>query len=252
MANIAEMRATVREQLRVAGLMALTPPGERVLEIGARDCFLTKKLTSLYKEVVALDLEKPEVDIPGVIPVKGDVTALDFPDDSFDTVFCTEVLEHIDPALLQQACDGIARVAKKYAVIGVPFRQDLRVDRTRCAACGGVNPTTGHLSSFDRDKPEKLFAGKMRAVEVHYVGFGARRTNPVSTWLFGLCGYPYGTYGQEEGCVHCGEKLVLPHITPLKWAVCFAARALDFIQNKVFSQPARKRPNWIHILFEKA
>ena len=97
MFDIARQRGTVREQLRIADLMSLTPKGKRVLEIGARDCYLSRKLTALYPEVVALDLTKPEIDAPGITAVQGDVTGLRFADNAFDTVFCTEVLEHVPP-----------------------------------------------------------------------------------------------------------------------------------------------------------
>ena len=100
--DLAEQRAGAREQLRIADLMSLAPGGDRVLEIGARDCYLSRRLTALYGEVTALDLRKPEIDEPGIVPVQGDVTALDFADGSFDTVFCAEVLEHVPPQKLRQ------------------------------------------------------------------------------------------------------------------------------------------------------
>ena len=102
--DLAEQRAGAREQLRIADLMSLAPGGDRVLEIGARDCYLSRRLTALYREVTALDLRKPEIDEPGIVPVQGDVTALDFADGSFDTVFCTAGLEHVPPQKLRQAC----------------------------------------------------------------------------------------------------------------------------------------------------
>ena len=159
MFDIARQRGTVREQLRIADLMSLTPKGKRVLEIGARDCYLSRKLTALYPEVVALDLTKPEIDAPGITAVQGDVTGLRFADNAFDTVFCSEVLEHVPPEKLQQACNEIVRVASRYAVIGVPYRQDLRANRTHCLRCGAVNPTTGHLNRFDRQRLTALFPG---------------------------------------------------------------------------------------------
>ena len=229
--DLAEQRAGAREQLRIADLMSLAPGGDRVLEIGARDCYLSRRLTALYREVTALDLRKPEIDEPGIVPVQGDVTALDFADGSFDTVFCGE----------------IARVASRWALIGVPYRQDLRANRTRCARCGAVNPTTGHLSRFDRGRLEELFPG-MEVRDARLVGRGQAVTNPLSVFLYRLCGYPYGSYAQEEGCVHCGAKLVRPEIGPLKWAVCFPARALNRIQYLLYG---RRRPLWIHVLFEK-
>ena len=115
--HLARQRGTVREQLRIADLMSLTPKGKRVLEIGARDCYLSRKLTALYPEVVALDLTKPEIDAPGITAVQGDVTGLRFANNAFDTVFCTEVLEHVPPEKLQQACNEIVRVASRYACL---------------------------------------------------------------------------------------------------------------------------------------
>ena len=169
---MAEQRAGAREQLRIADLMSLAPGGDRVLEIGARDCYLSRRLTALYREVTALDLRKPEIDEPGIVPVQGDVTALDFADGSFG----------------------------------------------------------------------------MEVRDARLVGRGQAVTNPLSVFLYRLCGYPYGSYAQEEGCVHCGAKLVRPEIGPLKWAVCFPARALNRIQYLLYG---RRRPLWIHVLFEK-
>ena len=247
MFDIARQRGTVREQLRIADLMSLTPKGKRVLEIGARDCYLSRKLTALYPEVVALDLTKPEIDAPGITAVQGDVTGLRFANNAFDTVFCTEVLEHVPPEKLQQACNEIVRVASRYAVIGVPYRQDLRANRTRCLRCGAVNPTTGHLNRFDRQRLTALFPG-MTPREIRLTGRGQAVTNPLSVAIYRLCGYPYGSYEQEEGCIRCGEKLVRPKIDRIQWALCFVARALNQMQYKLYG---RNRPIWIHILFEK-
>ena len=176
MFDIARQRGTVREQLRIADLMSLTPKGKRVLEIGARDCYLSRKLTALYPEVVALDLTKPEIDAPGITAVQGDVTGLRFANNAFDTVFCTEVLEHVPPEKLQQACNEIVRVASRYAVIGVPYRQDLRANRTRCLRCGagperwpwcGCSPQPQAQALFLRQFPlsVKLFCGILRIID---------------------------------------------------------------------------------------
>ena len=61
---------------------------------------------------------------------------LPFPDAAFDMVTCAEVIEHIPSPALERACREMARVARRYVLVGVPYRQDLRHGRTTCAACG--------------------------------------------------------------------------------------------------------------------
>lgn len=247
MFDIDKLRNSPKEQLRINDLMNLTPRGESVLEIGARDCYLSRKLTELYDHVTALDLEMPVIDHPKITPVKGDITCLGFDNESFDTLFCTEVLEHIPSDKLQTACNEIMRTAKRYAVIGVPYNQDLRANRLKCCHCGSINPPTGHINRFDKDKLVSLFSD-MKVVEVRYIGYKESVTNFISTKLYEWCGYPYGSYHQEEGCINCGKKMQRPKIGAVKWSICFVARAINAVQNKL---TLRERPNWIHILCEK-
>src|SRR5688572_9620157 len=161
-ATIATYRAGAKEQARTADLLRVLPKNRRtVLDIGARDGHFSRLLTHHFAEVTALDLVKPEFDIPGVSNVAGDVTWLEFPDNTFDVVFCAEVLEHI--ADLAQACREIARVARHEIVIGVPYRQELRMGRSTCAACGKITPAWGHVNSFDDARLRQLFP-RMRVV----------------------------------------------------------------------------------------
>lgn len=64
---------------------------EPVLDVGAGTGTLVKTLKSNgYKNVVGIDLY-PKVSFIK----KGEITDLKFKDDSFNTVFCSEVLEHL-------------------------------------------------------------------------------------------------------------------------------------------------------------
>ena len=84
------------EQERLERLFSMLPKDAvSVLEIGARYGVMTEKLAELYPNVTALDLTRPRFEIPGVTTVAGDVQRLQFPDDAFDCVVCTEVLEHV-------------------------------------------------------------------------------------------------------------------------------------------------------------
>jgi 2-polyprenyl-3-methyl-5-hydroxy-6-metoxy-1,4-benzoquinol methylase len=100
-------------------LMKIIPKGRStVLDIGARDGYLSRLLTSYFDTVTSLNLERPSFDIARVLPVKGDITELEYQDNHFDTVSCAKVLEHIPPGLLAKACSEVTRIARFDVVIG--------------------------------------------------------------------------------------------------------------------------------------
>ncbi|MBU4009417.1 MAG: class I SAM-dependent methyltransferase [Proteobacteria bacterium] len=218
-----------------------------ILEIGAREGYHTKILAKYFDNVTALDLVKPKFNFKNVTTVEGNVTCLDFEDCSFDVVMCAEVLEHLAPESLQNACSEIIRVSKYEVVIGVPFKQDLRVGRTTCITCGKHNPPYAHLSSFDQNKLENLFK-PLVPIEISFVGTKNLRSNILSVYLMDISGNPYGSYDQEEACLYCGNKL-----KPIK-GLCLLQRVYTALANRVnhiqrlFYEPI---PRWIHIVFQK-
>jgi len=246
--NLLKYRNSERERSRVASLMELLPANlGSALDIGARDGFISMLLAERYAAITALDLEKPQINHEKIACVAGDITGLNFPNGSFDLVFCAEVLEHIPTHLLTKACEELVRVSKKYLVIGVPFRQDIRVGRTTCAACGKVNPPWGHVNSFDEQRLNKLFHA-CHSLKTAFVGSNNSQTNWLSSLLMDLAGNPYGTYEQEEPCVNCCAHLIPPPERDLVKKL--------FTKAAVFAQQAtqpfvKDHPNWIHILFEK-
>lgn len=226
----------------------MVPRGRRtVLDVGARDGYVSRQLAALFESVTALDLEAPQIETERVACVAGDATRLEFADGSFDTVVCSEVLEHIPGGLLEKACREIARVARHDVLIGVPYRQDLRLHRTTCGRCGKVNPPWGHVNSFDEGRLRTLF-GMLTPVASELAGPPRRGTNGLSAWLMDLAGNPWGSYSQAEPCIYCGAKLQAPAEGDVFAKACAkAAHSLNHIQG-LFS---RARGSWIHMLFAK-
>jgi len=246
MPDLEQYRQSEKEQARTADLLRLVPRGRKsVLDIGARDGHFSRLLTDYFEEVTALDLEKPAFEFPRVKTVAGDITQLQFSDDSFDCVFCAEVLEHI-PAL-EQACRELVRVARHEIVIGVPYRQDTRVGRTTCSQCGKVNPPWAHVNTFDEAKLRKLFSG-LTLRSTSFVGTNNEVTNPLSTMLMDWAGNPWGTYDQDEPCIHCGAALVAPNgRSALSRVFAGVAIRLSRLQESL----TRPHGNWIHAVFVK-
>lgn len=232
----------------MASLLDMLPPDCRsVLDIGARDGFITRLLADRIPKVTALDLEKPGIDDPRIACVAGDVTRLEFPDTSFDLVFCAEVLEHIPTTLLAQACRELARVARRHVLIGVPFKQDLRKGRMRCRTCGGINPPWGHVNAFDESRLRQLFS-PLQAARTEFVGTSSPDTNALSAWLMRWAGYPYGTYSQQEPCIHCNSRMQAPARRTLAQR-CFTRAAV--ISERLWSPMAGTHANWIHVLWAR-
>jgi SAM-dependent methyltransferase len=237
-----------RERERIRDLKALLPrSGTSVLEIGARNGFVTNLLAQHYDCVTALDLQKPEFIMDRVVPVSGDVRHLQFADDSFEAVVCTEVLEHIPGLGLANACREIIRVAMRDIIIGVPYRQDIRLHRTVCQKCGSRNPPWGHVNSFDEAKLDRLFS-PCSASKRTYVGLKSARTNAVSTLLQDWAGNTDGTYSQDEGCLHCGAALIAPpSLTSFQKFCTKAAATLTDWQQRL-TAPS---PIWMHVVYTK-
>jgi len=237
------------EKARTSDLMDSIPYDCRgvALDIGARDGWFSVLLAGKFDRVTAIDLEKPLIDHPRIQCVKGDATNLDFVNDAYDLVFCAEVLEHIPSKQLIKVCSELERVAKKYILIGVPFKQDIRLARTKCYTCGKRNPPWGHVNSFDEHLLKQLFS-LCETQKMSFVGENKEYTNIFSVFLMDLAGNPYGTYHQEEPCIHCGAKLKKPPLRNILQKIF--TRLAFYIKNiqQPFYSP---HPNWIHILFEK-
>ena len=246
--DLTDYRNNETEKLRVSDLMNLVPNGlETVLDVGARDGHLSKELANYLLKVTALDLDLPVIDHPQVKCIKGDATAMEFADRAFDIVFCAEVLEHIPSIMLPKACMEIERVAKSHILIGVPYKQDTRHGRTTCRSCGANNPPWGHVNEFDEKSLKQLFPA-FDIVRVSYVGEAEMGTNFLSAFLMNKAGNPYGTYHQEEPCVHCGIKLEEPPARTLNQKIM---TKVGHYARRVQSVFHRKHANWIHVLFKR-
>lgn len=94
--------------------------GPRVMEAGCGGGFLAKKLAEKF-EVMATDIvisPKLKSDNPKISFHACNLEALPFPDNSFDTVVTTHVLEHVRD--IQAAIKELRRVTKKRLIVVVP------------------------------------------------------------------------------------------------------------------------------------
>lgn len=246
--DLTAYRESPIEKNRVNSLLGLLPSGlHSALDVGTRDGHIARLLADRVDVVTALDLDLPEIDDSRIRCVRGNATALQFANDTFDLVVCAEVLEHIPTALLPAACKELSRVASKHVLIGVPYRQDLRSARTTCSSCGKSNPPWGHVNSFDEQRLRQLFPS-CEVERIDFIGATRESTNSLSAMLMQAAGNPYGTYDQDEPCVHCGAAIGGPPVRNLRDR-CLTRAAVSL--QKLQQTFVHERPKWIHILFVK-
>jgi len=97
----------------------------KVLDVGCGEGFTLKKLNEkkIGKTITGIDNSLSAIELgkklyPELNLARGDVYKLDFSDNEFDLVICTEVLEHLE--FPEKAVEEIKRVSKKYIVFSVP------------------------------------------------------------------------------------------------------------------------------------
>jgi SAM-dependent methyltransferase len=90
-----------------------------------------------------------------------DIKNMSFPDNCFDTVFCMEVLEHLDSKTLEAGLSSLRRITRKRLVMTVPFNEPLPLP-------------SYHLQHFDEQRIRETFPNA-EIVLVH-------RDSKQSTW----------------------------------------------------------------------
>jgi SAM-dependent methyltransferase len=142
---------------------------KRILEVGAGEGEVTRRLRARYADatVLALDLPDPALastwtDWPGVF---GSADHLPFPDDAFDLVLAIEVLEHVTAP---EACVGeLARVSKSRVVASVPREPLWRaLNLARLRYVRDLGNTPGHVQHWSRRSFTRLLSGGLHVDQV--------------------------------------------------------------------------------------
>jgi SAM-dependent methyltransferase len=127
-----------------------------------------------------------------------------FPDQSFDLVICLEVLEHIDDPYYARSLEEIQRLAGRYILIGVPFKENLLSKQAICVDCNRASHADGHLRAYDDGTAAALFDRFVLEQRV-LTGVLQRREPEAASWLRHRIA---GVYHRPEffHCPYCGGK----------------------------------------------
>ena len=131
--------------------------GQRVLDLGAANGSLLRLIKSQcpqVKTVVGVDIapKSPEV-------IKADCTRLPFSNGDFDTLFFTDVIEHLSDTDLTKCLAEMNRVLSNggHAIVTTLNKEDLKNLEVQCPYCDHSFHRWGHFQVFDEPRVRQLF-----------------------------------------------------------------------------------------------
>jgi ubiquinone/menaquinone biosynthesis C-methylase UbiE len=155
-----------------------------ILDVGCGNGLVTNRLLDLCPTVVGCDLAAEPIKQLACEAIRADATALPFPDRSFDLVMSLEMLEHLPDELRASALGEMARVSRRWSIIGLPSEEDLLAWTARCPECDTRFHVWGHQRSFDHWWFTSAFdQWGMRNVEVALCGDTFAKTPVPLAWI---------------------------------------------------------------------
>ena len=159
---------------RLEFLVRRVLPGKRVLNIGVGNGVLELLASKKGVEIWSLDPSERAINRlrqslgMGETAQVGYSQAMPFPDEHFDVVIMSEVLEHLDEAVFEATLDEVNRVLRPDgSFMGtVPARENLADSLVVCPECGLQFHRWGHKRSFDVEQLSTAFATRFIANEI--------------------------------------------------------------------------------------
>lgn len=145
------------EAKRVATTLQWVPADvSTVLDIGCGNGVITNQL---HKSKLAVGTDRSVAALKWVLApnLQSDIADIPFGDNSFDMVIASEVIEHLPLSAFRQSLNELARVARKYIFISVPYREKLVTRQVICPVCKTQFHKYLHMRSFDLVDMENLF-----------------------------------------------------------------------------------------------
>ena len=209
--------------------------------------YLQRAMPSL--ELFAIDRSRAALEYVRTPKSEGDIAAIPLPKHSYDCVTCLEVIEHLPLDTFQSALSELARVARKYIIVSVPYAENLEQNHTQCPQCKSIFNADLHLRTFSDDDILHLLdrenfhcvqtkkAGKQTSYLGHYRYSRLFYPEHFRIWrspICPICGYRNGGAASTTTCSHSPHpkrrrslisyfshlpKLIWPQETTYSWII---------------------------------
>ena len=124
---------------------------ESILDVGCGNGWFTNFAAKTY-DIVGVDRSRAALGHVKTVCCQADAGNLPFPNRSFDLVVSMEVLEHLTIEHYQQTLKELVRVTRRYALITVPYAENISLKLAVCPECGCKFHRWYHMRSFSKQK----------------------------------------------------------------------------------------------------
>lgn len=131
-------------------LMTMIPDDVRtIVDVGCGDGYLTQRLAEKW-DVTGIDRSPVALAKLRCRTLEASADALPLPDRSMDLLLSSQVLEHLPDGVFERALAEMDRVAARWIIVSVPYREELAKRLVRCRSCALEFHIEGHLRAFDQ------------------------------------------------------------------------------------------------------
>jgi ubiquinone/menaquinone biosynthesis C-methylase UbiE len=163
-----------------------------IIDIGCSDGTITNELAKKYK-VTGVDRSANALKFVTTTKILSSSGKIDVPDNSFDMVFSSELLEHLEDKVFGETIKEMKRISRKYIFITVPNGEVVEKDFIQCPNCGCIFNRAYHLRSFKLENTKDFFSDYNVIKSIEF-GSGKRGYNklllnikhklvPSSSWI---------------------------------------------------------------------
>lgn len=166
-----------------ATILSVPSDVKSILDVGCGNGRVTNRLLLLCPYIVGLDISRRALQFVQTKTYIGSADDLPFEDKSFDLVLATELLEHLSTDRYQKALGEIRRVARRWILVGVPWKEQLSLGYAWCARCGKIFHVNHHCRKFDERMLRSLFKPDFRLTALKTIGGERRCYMPALLWI---------------------------------------------------------------------
>ena len=144
-----------------------------IIDIGCGDGTITNELAKKYK-VSGVDRSANALKFVTTTKILSSSEKIDILDESFDMVFSSELLEHLEDKVFYATMNEMKRISRKYVYLTVPNNETVEKGFVKCPNCGWIFNRAYNLRSLNLNKLKELFSGFTLIKSIEF-GSGNRR-----------------------------------------------------------------------------